>query len=75
MRARERSDEGVDGIDGLLLVAVAGNVLLSDCSHVLRAECVLGCGVEVARGAEALGWPCRAACLGGSGVAIAVSCV
>ena len=57
------------------LVAVAGTVFLSDLGHVLIAECALGCGVEVARGAKVLGWPRRAACLGGRGAAIVVSCV
>ena len=49
------------------LVVIAGNLFLSDLSYVLSAECVLGYGVKVARGAEMLGWPCRAACLGGRG--------
>ena len=37
------------------LVVVAEDVFLSDLRHVLSAECVLGCGVEVAHGAEVLG--------------------
>ena len=39
----------------LVLIAIAGNVFLSYWSHLLRVQCALGCGVEVARGAEALG--------------------
>ena len=39
----------------LFLIVVARNVFLSDCNHALRVECVLGCGVEVARGAQVLG--------------------
>ena len=54
-------------------MAVAANVLLGDASHALSAECVLGCGVEVARGAKLLRGPRRAACLGGRGAAIVVS--
>ena len=52
-----------------------GNVFLSDLCYALSAECVLGCGVKVALGAEVLGRPRRAACLWGSGVAIIVSFV
>ena len=37
------------------LVEVAGNVFLSDLLYALTAECVLGCGVKVALGAEVLG--------------------
>ena len=37
------------------LVVVGANIFLSDSHHVLRAECVLGCGVEVACGIEVLG--------------------
>ena len=57
------------------LTAVAGNVVLSDLPHALRADCVLGCGVEMARGAGVLRLPRRAACLGARGAAIVVSCV
>ena len=39
----------------LFLVVVAVNVLLSDLRYMLSAECVLGCGVKVARGVEVLG--------------------
>ena len=38
-----------------LLVVVVGNVFLSELHYVLSAECLLGYGVEVARGAEVLG--------------------
>ena len=55
------------------LVAGAGNVFLSYLDHALGAECVLGCGVEVARGAGVLRWPRRAACLGALWAAIVVS--
>ena len=37
------------------LVMVEGNVFLSDLRYVLSAECLLECGVKVARGAEVLG--------------------
>ena len=37
------------------LVVAVGNVFENDLCYVLSAECVLGCGVEVARGAEVLG--------------------
>ena len=37
------------------LLVVVRNVFLSDLTYVLSAECVLGCGVKVARGAEVLG--------------------
>ena len=39
----------------LFLVLVAGNVFLNDLRYLLSSECVLGCGVKAARGAEVMG--------------------